>query len=135
VAPIVAPVHSEAEIETAITSLGREPGGGLVVLPDTFSQVHRAAIILLAARNNVAAAYYDNLFAKDGGLFSYGPDQVDIFRRAASYVNRILKGEKPADLPVQAPTKYVLTLNLKTAKALGIAISREMLLRADEVIE
>ena len=126
---------SEAEIETAIVALGREPRGGLVVLRDTFSQVHRAAIILLAARNNVPAAYCDNSFAKDGGLFSYGPDQVDIFRRAAPYVDRILKGEKPADLPVQAPTKYVLTLNLKTAKALGIAISREMLLRADEVIE
>jgi ABC-type uncharacterized transport system substrate-binding protein len=107
VAPIVAPVHSEAEIETVITSLGREPGGGLVVLPDTFSQLHRAAIILLAAQNNVPAAYCDNTFAVDGGLFSYGPDQVDIFRRAAPYVDRIFKGEKPADLPVQAPTKYV----------------------------
>jgi putative ABC transport system substrate-binding protein len=94
VAPIVAPVHSEAEIETAIISLGREPGGSLVVLPDTFSQVHRAAIILLAARNKVPAAYYDNSFAVDGGLFSYGPDQVDVFRRAAPYVDRILKGEK-----------------------------------------
>ena len=124
VAPIVALVHS-----------GREPGGGLVVLPDTFSQVHRAAIILLAARNNVPAAYCDNSFAVDGGLFSYGPDQVDIFRRAAPYVDRILKGEKPADLPVQAPTKYVLTLNLKTAKALGLDVPQSLLARADEVFE
>ena len=135
VAPIVALVHSEAEIETVITSLGREPGGGLVVLPDTFSQVHRAAIILLAARNNVPAAYFDNTFAVDGGLFSYGPDQVDIFRRAAPYVDRIFKGERPADLPVQAPTKYVLTLNLKTAKALGLTMQPTLLGRADEVIE
>jgi putative tryptophan/tyrosine transport system substrate-binding protein len=135
VAPIVAAVHSEAEIETVITSLGREPRGGLVVLPDTFSQVHRTAIILLAARNNVPAAYCDNSFAKDGGLFSYGPDQVDIFRRAAPYVDRILKGEKPADLPVQAPTKYVLALNLKTAKALGLDVPATVLGRADEVIE
>jgi putative ABC transport system substrate-binding protein len=135
VAPIVAPIHSEADIETVITSLGREPGGGLVVLPDTFSQVHRAIIILLAARNNVPAAYCDNSFAADGGLFSYGPDQVDIFRRAAPYVDRILKGEKPADLPVQAPTKYVLTLNLKTAKALGLTVPPTLLARADAVIE
>ena len=134
-APIVAPVHSEAEIETVITALGREPGGGLVVLPDTFSQVHRAAIILLAARNNVPAAYCDNTFAGDGGLFSYGPDQVDIFRRAAPYVDRIFKGERPADLPVQAPTKYVLTLNLKTAKALGLTVQPTLLGRADQVIE
>jgi putative ABC transport system substrate-binding protein len=135
VAPIVAPVHSEAEIETVITSLGREPGGGLVVLPDTFSYVHRATIILLAARNNVPAAYFDNTFAVDGGLFSYGPDLVDIFRRAAPYVDRILKGERPADLPVQAPTKYVLTLNLKTAKALGLDVPWILQQRADEVIE
>jgi putative tryptophan/tyrosine transport system substrate-binding protein len=135
VAPIAAPVHSEAEIETVIISLGREPGGSLVVLPDTFSQVHRAAIISLAAQNNVPAAYYDNSFAVDGGLFSYGPDQVDIFRRAAPYVDRILKGEKPADLPVQAPTKYVLTLNLKTAKALGLDVPWILQQRADEVIE
>jgi putative ABC transport system substrate-binding protein len=135
VAPIVAPVHSEAEIETVITSLGREPGGGLVVLPDTFSQVHRAAIILLAARNNVPAAYYDNSFAVDGGLFSYGPDQADIFRRAAPYVDRILKGEKPADLPVQAPTKYILVINLKTAKALGLDVPVQLRQLADDVIE
>jgi putative tryptophan/tyrosine transport system substrate-binding protein len=135
VEPTVALVRSEAEIETAIVALGREPRGGLVVLPDTFSQVHRAAIILLTARNNVPAAYFDNIFSVDGGLFSYGPDQVDIFSRAAAYVDRILKGEKPADLPVQAPTKYVLTLNLKTAKALGLDVPLQLQQRADEVIE
>jgi putative tryptophan/tyrosine transport system substrate-binding protein len=135
VAPIVAPVHSEAEIETVITSLGREPGGGLVVLPDTFLQVHRAAIILLAARKNVPAAYCDNSFAVDGGLFSYGPDQVDIFRRAAPYVDRILKGERPAEMPVQAPTKYQLVINLKTAKALGLDVPTQLQQIADEVIE
>ena len=132
---LVALVHSEAEIETVITSLGRGPGGGLVVLPDTFSQVHRAAIISLAARNNVPTAYYDRSFVVDGGLFSYGPDQVDVFRRAAPYVDRILKGEKPADLPVQAPTKYELVINLKTAKALGLELPSSVLARADEVIE
>jgi putative ABC transport system substrate-binding protein len=133
VEPIVALVHSEAEIETVITSLGREPGGGLVVLPDTFSQVHRAAIILLAARNNVPAAYYDNSFAVDGGLFSYGPDQVD--RQTTSYVDRILRGALHADLPVQAPTKFETTLNLKTAKALGLSVPPGLLVAADEVIE
>ena len=135
VEPITALVHSDAEIAAAITSLGREPGGGLVVMPDSFMVVHRAPIILLAARNNVPAAYYDNIFAVDGGLFSYGPDQIDIFRRAAPYVDRIFKGERPADLPVQAPTKYVLTLNLKTAKALGLTVQPTLLGRADEVIE
>jgi putative tryptophan/tyrosine transport system substrate-binding protein len=135
VAPIVAPVHSEAEIETAITSLGREPAGGLVVLPDSFLAVHRTAIIFLAARNNVPAAYADEVFARDGGLFSYGPDLADIFRRAAPYVDRILKGEKPADLPVQAPTKYVLAINLKAAKALGLDVPLLLQQRADEVIE
>jgi putative tryptophan/tyrosine transport system substrate-binding protein len=135
VAPIVAPVHSEAEIETVITSLGREPGGGLVVLPDTFSQVHRTAIILLAARNNVPVAYCDNSFAVDGGLFSYGPDQIDIFRRAAAYVDRILKGEKPADLPVIQPTRFELVINLKTVRAFGIDIPAKLLALSDEVIE
>ena len=135
VAPTVALVHSEAEIQMVITSLGSEPGGGLVVSPDTFSQVHRALIILLAARYNVSAAYFAKPFARDGGLFSYGPEEVDIFRRAASYVDRILKGEKPADLPVQAPTKYELIINLKTAKALGLNVSPSLQQRADEVIE
>jgi putative ABC transport system substrate-binding protein len=103
VEPITAPVHSDAEIETVMISLGREPGGGLVVAPDVFVFVHRAQIILLAGRNNVPAVYYASEFAKDGGLLSYGPDFVDIFRRAAPYVDRILRGAKPAELPVQLP--------------------------------
>jgi putative tryptophan/tyrosine transport system substrate-binding protein len=132
---IIAPVHSDVEIETAIIALGREPGGGLVVMPDIFMNVHRAPIILAAARNNVLAVYGLSYFARDGGLLSYGVDQVDIFRRAASYVDRILRGVKPGDLPVQFPTKYEMAVNLKTAKALGLAVPPSILLRADEVIE
>jgi putative tryptophan/tyrosine transport system substrate-binding protein len=135
VAPIVAPVHSEAEIETVITSLGSEPGGRLVVMPDTFLDTRRAHIILLGARNNVPTVYSDSLWARDGGLLSYGPNRPHIFRRSAAYVDRILKGEKPADLPVQAPTKYELVLNLKTAKALGLDVPLHLQQRADEVIE
>ena len=106
VAPITAPVHSDVEIETAIIALGREPGGGLVVMPDVFMVAHRAPIILAAARNNVPAVYRISAFARDGGLLSYGADPVDIFRRAASYVDRILRGAKPGDLPVQFPAKF-----------------------------
>jgi putative tryptophan/tyrosine transport system substrate-binding protein len=135
VAPIVAPVHNDAEIETVIASLGREPGGGLIAMPDVFVQVHRAPIILLAAQNNVPAVYPFSFFARDGGLISYGPDGVDIYRRSASYVDRILRGAKPADLPVQLPTRFVMALNVKTAKALGLAVPPSILLRADEVIE
>ena len=135
VEPIVAPVHSDAEIETVITSLGREPGGGLVVMPDGFMTIHRAPIILLAARNNVPAVYSNSVFARDGGLLSYGPDRVDIFRRSASYVDRILRGAKPADLPVQLPVKFEMAVNVKTAKALGLTVPQSILLRADEVIE
>ena len=132
---IIAPVHSDAEIETAIIAVGREPGGGLVQMPDGFMQVHRAPIISAAARSNVPAVYYRSEFARDGGLLSYGPDLVDPFRGAASYVDRILRGAKPADLPVQLPTKFEMVLNLKTAKALGLAVPPSILLRADEVIE
>ena len=135
VVPIPAPVHSDVEIEAAITALGREPGGGLVVIPDLFMYVHRAPIILAAARNNVPAIYYLSDFARDGGLLSYGADQVDIFRRAATYVDSILRGVKPAELPVQLPTKYEMVVNRKTAEALGLAIPPSILLRADEVIE
>ena len=135
VEPIAAPVHSDAEIESVITSLGREPGGGLVVIPDGFVLVHRASIILLAARNNVPAVYWDNVFARDGGLLGYGPDRVDLFRRSASYVDRILRGAKPSELPVQLPVKFDMVLNAKTAKALGLAVPPSLLLRADEVIE
>jgi putative tryptophan/tyrosine transport system substrate-binding protein len=135
VEPITAPVHSDAEIETAITALGREPGSGLVVTGDIFMIAHRAPIILAAARNNVPAFYSYSAFARDGGLLSYGVDRVDTFRRAASYVDRILRGASPAELPVQFPTKFELVINLKTAKALGVTVPQSILLRADEVIE
>jgi putative tryptophan/tyrosine transport system substrate-binding protein len=104
--PIILPVHSDAEIEAAIIALGREPGGGLVVIADIFTLTHRAPIILAAARNNVPAVYSQSPFARDGGLLSYGTNGVDIFRRAATYVDRILRGAKPGDLPVQFPTKF-----------------------------
>jgi putative ABC transport system substrate-binding protein len=135
VVPIIAPVHSEVEIETAIIALGREPGGGLVVMPDAFANLHRAPIILAAARNDVPAVYYRSEFARDGGLLSYGVDGLDTYRGAATYVDRILRGAKPAELPVQLPTKFEMILNLKTAKALGLAVSPSIMLRATEVIE
>jgi putative ABC transport system substrate-binding protein len=132
VEPITAPVRSDVEIETAIVALGREPGGGFVVVP---AGLPDRAIILAAARNNVPAVYNVSDFARDGGLLSYGPDTVDIFRQAATYVDRILRGAKPGDLPVQFPTKFEMVLNLKTAKALGLNVPQSILLRADEVIE
>jgi len=135
VVPITAPVHSDAEIEMAITTLGREPGGGLVVIGDPFTLVHRAPIISAAVRNNVPAVYSNSAYVRDGGLLSYGPDQVDNWRRAATYVDRILRGEKPGDLPVQLPTKFEMVVNRKTAKALGLEIPPSILLRADEVFE
>jgi putative tryptophan/tyrosine transport system substrate-binding protein len=133
--PINAPVHSDVEIEAAIIALGREPGAGLVVMPDPFTTVHRVPIILAAARNNLPAVYWASFFIRDGGLLSYGPDGVDLFRRAATYVDRILHGAKPTELPVQFPTKFEMVLNLKTAKALGLALPQSILLRADEVVE
>jgi putative tryptophan/tyrosine transport system substrate-binding protein len=135
VAPIIAPVHSDLEIETAIIDLGREPRGGLVVIAEVFTDTHRAPIILAAARNNVPAVYGESVFAREGGLLSYGPDQVDTFRRTATYVDRILRGAKPGELPVQFPTKFELVINLKTAKALGLTIPPNLLAIADEVIE
>ena len=135
VVPITAPVHSDVEIETAITALGREPGGGLVAFGDPFVIGHRASTISAAARNSVPAVYTQSLFARDGGLLSYGSDLTDIWRRTASYVDRILRGAKPAELPVQFPTKYEIVVNLKTAKALGFTVLQSILLRADELIE
>src|SRR5215471_1271384 len=132
---IMAPVHSDVEMETAIMALGREPGSGLVVMPALFAFAHRAPIISAAARNNVPAVYWLPYFAREGGLLSYGPDPVDPFRRAASYIDRILRGAKPAEPPVQLPTKLETVLNLKTAKALGLAVPPSFLVRADEVIE
>jgi putative ABC transport system substrate-binding protein len=135
VALSIAPVHSDVEIEAAVIALGREPGGGLVVITDIFTLAHRAPIIAATARNNIPAVYAYSDFARDGGLLSYGPDVVDISRRAATYVDRILRGEKPGDLPVQLPTKFEMIVNLKTAKALGLAVPPSILLRATEVIE
>jgi putative ABC transport system substrate-binding protein len=135
VVPIIAPVHSDVDIETAIIGLGREPGGGLIVMPDAWMLAHRAPIISAAARNNVPAVYSLSYFAQDGGLLSYASDGVDMWRRAASYVDRILRGAKPGDLPVQLPTKFEMVVNRKTATALGLAIPPSILLRVDEVIE
>jgi putative tryptophan/tyrosine transport system substrate-binding protein len=135
VVPITTPVHNDVEIETAIIALGREPGGGLVIMPDAITTAHRASITSAAARNNVPAVYRYSFFARDGGLLSYGPDPADIWRRAATYVDRILRGAKPAELPVQFPVKYEMVVNLKTAKALGLTVPQSILLRADEVIE
>ena len=132
---ITAPVHSDAEIETVLTSLGREPVGGLIIMPDPFMVVHRPLIILLAARNNVPAVYNGTYFVSEGGSLSYGPNEADIFRRASPYVDRILRGARPADLPVQQPVKFEMTLNMKTAKALGLDVSLSFQQRADEVIE
>jgi putative ABC transport system substrate-binding protein len=132
VEPIAARVHSDVEIETVMTSLGREPRGGLVVPGDVFMIGHRARIISLAARNNVPAIAGS---VREGGLLTYGPDPVDIFRRSASYVDRILRGAKPADLPVQLPVKFEMALNTKTAKALGLTVPPTLLGRADEVIK
>jgi putative tryptophan/tyrosine transport system substrate-binding protein len=132
---ITAPIHSDAEIDKVLTSLGHETGGGLVLTPDGFTIVHRAAIILLAARNNVPAVYFNTFFVRDGGLLSYAPNIEDIFRRAAPYVDRILRGARPADLPVQLPVKFEMALNGRTARALGLTVPQSILLRADEVIE
>ena len=128
-------VRSVAEIETVISSLGREPGGSLVVMPDAFMETHRGQIILFAARNNVPTVYSQSVFARDGGLLSYGADRVAIFRRSASYIDRILRGETPSDLPVQVPIKYEFIINMKTAKALGLDVPWFLQQRADEVIE
>jgi putative ABC transport system substrate-binding protein len=135
VVPIIAHVHSDTEIETAIVALGREPRGGLVVMPDAFTDVHRAPIISASVQNKVPAVYHLSTFAREGGLLSYGTDRVDSFRRAATYVDRILRGAKPGDLPVQFPTKFKMVVNLKTAKALGLTVPQSILLTADEVIE
>jgi putative ABC transport system substrate-binding protein len=132
---IAAPVHSDAEIETVITSLGREPGGGLVVMPGSFMVVHRAPIMLHSARNRVPAVYFLSIFSKDGGLLSYGVDNRDVYRRAAPYVDSILRGAKASDLPVQLPIKFELFLNAKTAKTLGLAVPPSIRQHADEVIE
>jgi putative tryptophan/tyrosine transport system substrate-binding protein len=128
-------MRDAGEIEGAVATFARPSNGGLIVTASNLAYVHRDLIVTLAARHKLPAVYSERSFVAAGGLVSYGPDFVDQFRRAAGYVDRILKGEKPADLPVQAPTKYQLVINLKTAKALGLAIPPTVLARADEVIE
>ena len=135
VQPIATPVHNAADIETAISSIDREPGGGFIVGPDTFTYVHRERIAALAARHRLPAVYPLRGFTASGGLLSYGIEQNEQLAQAAIYIDRIFRGAKPGDLPVQAPTKFELVVNLKTAKALGITIPPSLLVRADEVIE
>jgi putative ABC transport system substrate-binding protein len=130
-----APVRDESEIEAAIAALTRDPAQGLIAAADPFITAHRTLIIRLAQHHGVPALYGIQQCVREGGLMSYGPDSVDIVRRSASYVDRILKGEKAADLPVQAPVKYELLINLKTAKALGLAVPLQIQQLADEVIE
>src|SRR5262249_26087066 len=124
-----------AEIERAVSDFAREPNGGLIVTPAASGITQRERIVSLAARYKLPTIYYGRDFVDSGGLISYGVDYVDQYRRAASYVDRILKGEKPADMPVQAPTKYELVINLKSAKAIGLTVPQSVLSRADEVIE
>jgi putative ABC transport system substrate-binding protein len=133
VSPI--PLRDAGEIERAVTAFAQASAGGLIVPGAALANRHRDLIITLAARYNLPALYYDRSFVAAGGLISYGPDQIDQYRRAAGYVDRILKGEKPADLPVQAPTKFELAINLRTAKALGLTVPDSLLAIADEVIE
>jgi len=135
VEPIAASVRDTSELEAVIAAQARAQNGGLIVMPDTFMDVHRAEIISLAARFGVPAIYPRRPFTEVGGLLSYGIDQLDSYRRAAIYVDRILKGEKPSELPVQAPVKFELVINLKTAKALGLEVPWFLRQRADEVVE
>jgi putative ABC transport system substrate-binding protein len=132
---IAAPVHGTSELEAVVAAHAREPNGGLIVMPDSFMNAHREAITSLAARYSLPAVYSYRIFTDAGGLLSYGNDLIDNYRRAATYADRILKGEKPSDLPVQAPVKFELVINLKTAKALGLDVPLHLQQRADEVIE
>jgi len=133
----VSPVNMRhaRDIEDAVAAFARRPNTGLIVTASGLANIHRDLMVTLAARHKLPAVYYERAFVAAGGLVSYGPDFIEQYRRAAGYVDRILKGEKPADLPVQAPTKYELVINLKTAKALGLAVPPTLLARADEVIE
>jgi putative ABC transport system substrate-binding protein len=129
------PVQNDEQAEVAIRSFAQIRNRGLIVLPDAYTVSHRRTIIDLASEHRLPATYGFSLFAREGGLASYGPDPIDPFRRAASYVARILEGAKPGDLPVQQPTKFELVINLKTAKALGLTVPATLIARADEVIE
>ena len=133
----VSPINlrDAGEIERGVTAFARSGNGGLIVTASVLASVHRDLIVTLAARHRLPAVYYERLFVTAGGLISYGADLDDQYRRAAGYVDRILKGEKPADMPVQAPTKYGLAVNLKTAKALGLTVPQSVLARADDVVE
>jgi putative tryptophan/tyrosine transport system substrate-binding protein len=135
VEPIVAPVNDMPELETLFATQARELNSGFVVIPDVFTISHRAEIISLAARWRVPAIYWSRSFTEMGGLISYGPYLADEYRRGALYVDRILRGAKPSELPVQAPTKFELTINLKTAKALGLDVPQSLLVTANDVIE
>ena len=135
VEPIIARVTDASEIESAVAALARKPGGSLIIMPDAFNTVHRQLIILLTARHLLPAIYPYRYQAVEGGLLSYGVDTVDLMRRAAPYVDRILKGEKPADLPVQAPVKFELVVNLRAARVIGLTVPPAVIARADEVIE
>ena len=128
-------LRDASDMERAIAAFARSPDGGLIVTASILAVLHRDLLVTLAAQQKLPAVYFDRLFVAAGGLISYGPDNSDQYARAAGYVDRILKGEKPADIPVQAPTKYVLALNLKTATALGLTVPATLLARADEVIE
>jgi putative ABC transport system substrate-binding protein len=128
-------LRDASDIERAVVAFAQEPNGGLILTSSAFTTVHRERIIALAAQHRLPAIYPFRYHVTGGGLLSYGPDNIDQYRRAAGYVDRILKGEKPADLPVQAPTKFELAINLKTAKALGLDVPTQLLARADEVIE
>jgi putative tryptophan/tyrosine transport system substrate-binding protein len=132
---IVAPIHDSSELEAVVAAQAREPNGGLIVVPGGFLNTHRAEITSLAARYRIPAVYAFRFFTEVGGLLSYGSDATDSYRRAATYADRILKGEKPGDLPVQAPVRFERVINLKTAKALGLDVPPTLLARADEVIE
>ena len=135
VEPIIARVTDANEIESAVGALARKPDGSLVIMPDAFNTVHRQLIILLAARHSLPAVYPYRYQTVEGGLLSYGVDTIDLMRRAAPYVDRILKGEKPADLPVQAPVKFELVINLRAARVIGLTVPPAVIARADEVIE
>jgi len=128
-------MRDAGEIERGVAAFAQSPNGGIILTGSALAIVHRDLIITLAARHKLPAVYYSRSFVTDGGLVSYGPDAIDLHRRAASYVDRILKGAKPADLPVQAPTKFELVINLKAAKALGLQVPEKLLALADEVIE
>jgi putative ABC transport system substrate-binding protein len=132
---VLTSVREPGQIESALRDVAREPGGSLIVVPDHFTTVHRRQIIAQAAHHRLPAVYPFRYFATEGGLMAYGPDLVDLYRRTGSYVDRILRGAKPGELPVQAPAKFDLVINLKAARQSGLTVSRMILARADEVIE